>query len=75
MPILNGIEATCIIRSLERSLNIEGSIIVAVSAQDNEKSALQDMLEEKGFNTLEGKPISKNDFRKLLKKYGIGNES
>lgn len=71
MPILNGIEATLLIRKLENSYGIEKSNIVAVSAQDTERGVLQDKLEDLGFDSLEGKPISKKAFQRMLQAYNV----
>lgn len=69
MPVMNGIEATGLIRDIEASKRLSRSTIIAVTAQDTEKGILLGKLEEIGFDSMEGKPLSKKVFQELLNKY------
>ncbi len=69
MPVMNGIEATGKIRELEQRVGIPRETIVALTAADTDKSKLRGSHMELGFDDLVGKPLSKQAFCRLVKKY------
>ncbi len=71
MPIMNGIEASGLIRSWEQSKQTPRAALVALTAADTEKNVLREQYQTLGFDCLVGKPISRVGFSELLAKYGL----
>ncbi len=71
MPVMDGIEATEYIRTLERERNAARTAIIALTAVDTQKNELRQQYQRLGFDALVGKPLSKRSFQDLLGLYGV----
>ena len=69
MPVMDGIEATSHIREIEKANKLSPTIIVALSAANIEENP--EISQEQGFDEKINKPISKDSFGKLLRRYDI----
>ncbi len=64
MPIMNGLEATRVIREIEASSHIERTPIIGISG--NARSLHADMAKEAGMNQYITKPVSKEQIYRVI---------
>ena len=73
MPVMDGVEATRIIKQMARRGEIPPTIVVALSAQPLREEDKQFYETEIGFSFYVNKPTTKKDFLELLRKYNLGS--
>ena len=72
MPVMDGLQATKEIRELENSPDSTGAktaIVALTAAVEERDSDTKDQYDCKGFDDFAGKPLSKNAFDSIIRRY------